>query len=166
MENFKLFAEMIKLLGETRTCVFTKCKKQFDESRKNKYAIEIEALEKKRKENKIDTITFMNKKTLLEIKIIEGKHREELITCQLKKCNEQTKNMIRISIEALTMDDNRGTPAYIIASKYKKIFEKNNYELTQDIIDQLDVDMMKTKLKQQVSKPNPKAKPKKPTMKA
>lgn len=147
MENMNLFVEMIKVLGETRKCVFTKCKKEFDESRKNKYAGEIEALEKKRKENKIDFITFMNKKTLLEIKIIKEKHREKLLHCQIKKCNEQTKNMIKASIKALTMDEHRGTPAYSIASKYKTILEKNNYELTPDILNQLDVDMMRTKIK-------------------
>lgn len=152
--DMDLFVKMITLLGETRKCVFTKCKKQFDESRKNKYATEIEALEKKKKENKIDAITFMNKKTLLEIKIIEEKQREKLLQCQINKCNEQTKNMIKGSIEALTMDENRRTPTYSIMSKYKKIFEKNNYELTPDILDKIDIDMMKTKLK---AKPNTKA---------
>jgi hypothetical protein len=33
-----------------------------------------------------------------------------------------------------------------MASKYKKIFEKNNYELTQKVIDDLDIDSLKGKL--------------------
>jgi hypothetical protein len=159
-KNTNLFVGIIRALGETRKCVFTKCKKQFDESRKNKYAIEIEKLEKQRKENKIDAITFVNKKTLLGIKIIEEKHREELIKCQLKKCYDQTTQMIKTSIEGLTMEQHKGTPSYNIACKYKKIFEKNNYTLTAEIIDQLDADIMKTKLKPKQSKPKAEAKPK------
>lgn len=154
--QMNLFADMIKALGKTRTCVFTKCKKQFDDTKKNNYAIEIEELEKKRKENKIDFLTFNNKKTELEIKIIEENYREQLLDCQLNKCYEETKHMISLSLGALLMDDNIGTPTYKIASKYKKIFEKNNYTITPAISNQLDVDLLRTKLKR-----IPKQKPKK-----
>ena len=145
-KNLKLLLDMIGLLGKLKECLAKKCKKEFEESKKNKYMIEIEKLKDAFNNKKIDFITFANKKTSLEIKIIEEKQREELMKCQLKNCYDETRNMIRSSIETLTADDKKGTPLYVMASKYKKIFEKNNYELTQKVIDDLDIDSLKGKL--------------------
>jgi hypothetical protein len=47
-----------------------------------------------------------------------------------------------------------------MASKYKKIFEKNNYELTQKVIDELDIDSLKGKLNRMDNAAKPVAKPK------
>jgi hypothetical protein len=150
-KNFKRLFEMIGLVSKLKECFAKKCKNEFEESKKNKYMIEIEKLKDAFNSNKIDFITFANKKTSLEIKIIKEKQREELMKCQLKNCYDETRNMIKSSIETLTADDNKGTPLYVMASKYKKIFEKNNYELTQKVIDDLDIDSLKGKLNHMVN---------------
>jgi hypothetical protein len=168
-KNFKRLFEMIGLVSVLKECFTKKCKNEFEESKKNKYMIEIEKLKDAFNSNKLDFITFANKKTSLEIKIIKEKQREELMKCQLKNCYDETRNMIKSSIETLTADDNKGTPLYVMASKYKKIFEKNNYELTQKVIDELDIDSLKGKLNRmvnaKVAKPVANAKVAKPNAK-
>ena len=159
-KNLKLLLEMIGLLGKLKECLTKKCNKEFEESKKNKYMIEIEKLKDAFNNKKIDFITFANKKTSLEIKIIKEKQREELMKCQLKNCYDETRNMTKSSIETLTADDKKGTPLYVMASKYKKIFEKNNYELTQKVIDDLDIDSLKGKLNRMENDAKPVAKPK------
>jgi hypothetical protein len=163
-KNFKLLLDMIGLVGKLKECLTKKCKNEFEKSKKNKYMIEIEQLKDAFNNKKIDFITFANKKTSLEIKIIEEKQREELMKCQLKNCYDETRNMIKSSIETLTADDKKGTPLYVMASKYKKIFEKNNYELTQKVIDKLDIDSLKGKLNR-MAKAAKAAKPKPPKAK-
>jgi hypothetical protein len=159
-KNLKLLLDMIGLLGKLKECLTKKCNKEFEDSKKNKYMIEIEKLKDAFNNKKIDFITFANKKTSLEIKIIKEKQREELMKCQLKNCYDETRNMIKSSIETLTADDKKGTPLYVMASKYKKIFEKNNYELTQKVIDDLDIDSLKGKLNRMENDAKPVAKPK------
>jgi hypothetical protein len=97
------------------------------------------------KNGKKDLKTVMKKVAELKIKVIEEKHRDELIACQLKDCYKETLEAMKLSIEGILATTKKDTDDYKLACRYKQIFKKGI--ITQQHIDNLEVEVMKLKLK-------------------
>jgi hypothetical protein len=141
MDNPNLI-EMMRSVGATKKCIDKKCITQLAKSKKNKYISELEKLKQDFKDKKVDFKTFYKKSNQIEIKIIKEKYRDELIECQLKNCYKETEYMIRMAINSFLIDDNKGKAIYNIASKYKKLFEKN--KITVKNLNEYDIKIIKS----------------------
>ena len=149
-------------------CLSIKCKKEQDKLKKSKYLVEIEKLTIEFQKNVKDLnerfkndkvkreaefgkkfINYMKKITEIKIKMIKEKERDYLIDCQLKNCYNDTMNMLKLSIENMLKVADKTTEQYKVALKYKKIFETN--KLKGDDINNLDIDMMKIRLKEYIN---------------
>ena len=97
------------------------------------------------KNGKRDLKTVMEKIAELKIKVIEEKHRDELMACQLKDCYKETLNAMKLSIEGILATTKKDTDDYKLAYKYKTIFAKS--KITQQHIDNLEIEVMKLKMK-------------------
>jgi len=135
-----------------KNCTNMKCKNEEEQFKKNKYSIEIEKLKQDLKDGKIDLIKFNNEVAKLKIIIIEGKYRDVLIDCQLKNCYNETLKTLKLTIENILTKTDKNSENYKIASKYKKIFEKN--KITRENINNLEMDINKLKLNKLNNKKN------------
>jgi hypothetical protein len=135
---------MLAAVNNFKKCTNMRCKNEEDQFKKNKYSIEIEKLKQDLKDGKIDLIKFNSKVMKLQIIIIEGKYRDDLIDCRLKKCYNEISKTLKLSIENILTKTEKNSEDYKIASKYKKIFEKN--KITRENINNLDMDIYKLKL--------------------
>jgi hypothetical protein len=136
---------MLRAAMAVITCVKKKCKHEQEQLKKNKYLIEAENLMLDVKNGKRDIKTVMKKIAELKIKVIEEKYRDELIACQLKDCYKETLNAMKLSIEGILATTKKDTDDYKLASRYKIIFKKGI--ITQQHIDNLEVEVMKLKMK-------------------
>ncbi len=143
---------MLASVNNFKKCTDMKCKNKEDQFKKNKYSIEIEKLKQDLKDGKIDLIKFNNEVTKLKIIIIEGKYRNDLIDCQLKNCYNNISQTLKLTIEKILTNTDKKSEDYKIASKYKKIFEKN--KITRENINNLEMDINKSKLNKKII-PNP-----------
>ena len=146
---------MLAAVNNFKNCTNMKCKNEEDQFKRNKYSIEIEKLRQDLKDGKIDLIKFNNEVTKLKIIIIEGKYRNDLIDCQLKNCYNNISQTLKLTIEKILTNTDKNSENYKIASKYKKIFEKN--KITREYINNLEMDINKSKLNKLNKKiiPNP-----------
>ena len=136
---------MLRAAMAVITCVKKKCKHEQEQLKKNKYLIEAENLMLDVKNGKRDIKTVMKKIAELKIKVIEEKYRDELIACQLKDCYKETLEAMKLSIEGILATTKKDTDDYKLASRYKIIFKKGI--ITQQHIDNLEVEVMKLKMK-------------------
>ena len=77
--------------------------------------------------------------------MIKEKERDYLIDCQLKNCYNDTMNMLKLSIENM-LRTAKNTEQYKLALKYKKLFK-----ITKEDINNIDIDMMKIRLKEYIN---------------
>ena len=143
---------MLTAVNNFKNCTNMKCKNEEDQFKRNKYSMEIEKLKQHLKDGKIDLIKFNNEVTKLKIIIIEGKYRDDLIDCQLKNCYNETLKTLKLTIENILTKTDKNSDDYKIASKYKKIFEKN--KITRENINNLEMDINKSKLNKLNKKKN------------
>ena len=143
---------MLDAVNNFKNCTNMKCKNEEDQFKRNKYSMEIEKLKQHLKDGKIDLIKFNNEVTKLKIIIIEGKYRDDLIDCQLKNCYNETLKTLKLTIENILTKTDKNSDDYKIASKYKKIFEKN--KITRENINNLEMDINKSKLNKLNKKKN------------
>ena len=136
---------MLRAAIAVTDCIKKKCKHEKEQLKKNKYIIEAENLMLDVKNGKKDLKTVMKKIAELKIKVIEEKHRDELMACQLKDCYKETLNAMKLSIEGILATTKKDTDDYKLAYKYKTIFAKS--KITQQHIDNLEIEIMKLKLK-------------------
>ena len=136
---------MLRAAIAVADCIKNKCKYEKEQLKKNKYIIEAENLMLDVKNGKKDLKTVMKKIAELKIKVIEEKHRDELMACQLKDCYKETLNAMKLSIEGILATTKKDTDDYKLAYKYKTIFAKS--KITQQHIDNLEIEVMKLKLK-------------------
>ena len=136
---------MLRAAIAVTDCIKKKCKHEKEQLKKNKYIIEAENLMLDVKNGKRDLKTVMKKIAELKIKVIEEKHRDELMACQLKDCYKETLNAMKLSIEGILATTKKDTDDYKLAYKYKTIFAKS--KITQQHIDNLEIEIMKLKLK-------------------
>ena len=136
---------MLRAAIAVTDCIKKKCKHEKEQLKKNKYIIEAENLMLDVKNGKRDLKTVMKKIAELKIKVIEEKHRDELMACQLKDCYKETLNAMKLSIEGILANTKKDTDDYKHAYKYKTIFAKS--KITQQHIDNLEIEIMKLKLK-------------------
>jgi len=143
---------MLDAVNNFKNCTNMKCKNEEDQFKRNKYSMEIEKLKQHLKDGKIDLIKFNNEVIKLKIIIIEGKYRDDLIDCQLKNCYNETLKTLKLTIENILIKTDKNSEDYKIASKYKKIFEKN--KITRENINNLEMDINKSKLNKLNKKKN------------
>lgn len=143
--NLPNMNNMLRAAIDVANCIKKKCKHEKEQLKKNKYIIEAENLMLDAKNGKRDLKTVMKKIAELKIKVIEEKHRDELIACQLKDCYKETLNAMKLSIEGILATTKKDTDDYKLACKYKTIFAKS--KITQQHIDNLEIEIMKLKLK-------------------
>ena len=143
---------MLTAVNNFKNCTNMKCKNEENQFKRNKYSMEIEKLKQHLKDGKIDLIKFNNEVTKLKIIIIEGKYRDDLIDCQLKNCYNETLKTLKLTIENILTKTDKNSDDYKIASKYKKIFEKN--KITRENINNLEMDINKSKLNKLNKKKN------------
>lgn len=136
---------MLRAAIAVTDCIKNKCKHEKEQLKKNKYIIEAENLMLDVKNGKKDLKTVMKKIAELKIKVIEEKHRDELMACQLKDCYKETLNAMKLSIEGILATTKKDTDDYKLAYKYKTIFAKS--KITQQHIDNLEIEIMKLKFK-------------------
>ena len=136
---------MLRAAIAVTDCIKKKCKHEKEQLKKNKYIIEAENLMLDVKNGKKDLKTVMKKIAELKIKVIEEKHRDELMACQLKDCYKETLNAMKLSIEGILATTKKDTDDYKLAYKYKTIFAKS--KITQQHIDNLEIEIMKLKFK-------------------
>lgn len=156
---------MLDAVVALQKCLSIKCKKEQEKLKKSKYIIEIEKLtsefqngakelqerfkndkDKREAEFGKKFINYMKKTTEIKIRMMKEKERDELIDCQLKNCYEDTLHMLKLSTENMLAMPDKTTEQYKLALKYKKIFETT--KLKGKDINNLDIDMMKIKLKE------------------
>ena len=143
--NLPNMNNMLRAAIDVANCIKKKCKHEKEQLKKNKYIIEAENLMLDAKNGKRDLKTVMKKIAELKIKVIEEKHRDELMACQLKDCYKETLNAMKLSIEGILATTKKDTDDYKLACKYKTIFAKS--KITQQHIDNLEIEIMKLKLK-------------------
>lgn len=143
--NLPNMNNMLRAAIDVANCIKKKCKHEKEQLKKNKYIIEAENLMLDAKNGKKDLKTVMKKIAELKIKVIEEKHRDELIACQLKDCYKETLNAMKLSIEGILATTKKDTDDYKLACRYKTIFAKS--KITQQHIDNLEIEVMKLKLK-------------------
>ena len=136
---------MLRAAIAVTDCIKKKCKHEKEQLKKNKYIIEAENLMLDVKNGKKDLKTVMKKIAELKIKVIEEKHRDELMACQLKDCYKETLNAMKLSIEGILATTKKDTDDYKLARRYKIIFAKS--KITQQHIDNLEIEVMKLKFK-------------------
>ena len=136
---------MLRAAIAVTDCIKKKCKHEKEQLKKNKYIIEAENLMLDVKNGKKDLKTVMKKIAELKIKVIEEKHRDELMACQLKDCYKETLNAMKLSIEGILATTKKDTDDYKLARRYKIIFAKS--KITQQHIDNLEIEIMKLKFK-------------------
>ena len=136
---------MLRAAIAVTDCIKKKCKHEKEQLKKNKYIIEAENLMLDVKNGKKDLKTVMKKIAELKIKVIEEKHRDELMACQLKDCYKETLNAMKLSIEGILATTKKDTDDYKLARRYKIIFAKS--KITQQHIDNLEIEVMKLKMK-------------------
>jgi len=112
---------MLRAAIAVADCIKNKCKYEKEQLKKNKYIIEAENLMLDVKNGKKDLKTVMKKIAELKIKVIEEKHRDELMACQLKDCYKETLNAMKLSIEGILATTKKDTDDYKLAYKYKTI---------------------------------------------
>jgi hypothetical protein len=156
---------MLDAVVALQKCLSIKCKIEQEKLKKSKYLVEIEKItgefqngvkdlqerfkndkDKREAEFGKKFINYMKKTTELKIKMMKEKERDELIDCQLKNCYEDTLHMLKLSIENMLEAADKTTEQYKLALKYKKIFETT--KLKGEDINNLDIDMMKIRLKE------------------
>ena len=150
-------------------CLEMKCKKEENQLNKNKYVIEKKKLGSKlfKKWDKIKERFHNDKERMfieyekadlkrakdrakLKLKIIKEKDHQNFINCQLKNCNNDSLNTLKIIIESMLTNLNRNTEKYKLASKYNKLFKAN--KLTVEDFKRFDIDIMKINLKEEIQK--------------
>jgi len=156
---------MLDAVVALQKCLTAKCKIEQEKLKKGRFFIEIEKstsefqndvkeLQERFKDDKEKReaafgkrfIRYMKVITELKIKMMKEKERDELINCQLKNCYEDTSHMVKLSIENMLAQPDKTTEQYKLALKYKKIFDTNKF-IGKDI-NNLDIDMLKIKLKE------------------
>ena len=155
-------------------CVNTKCKKEQEQIKKNKYVIKKELNfgkyldnrnnirarfnnDKKKRETELDKLynKDMKKKTKLKLKIMKEKDHNDLVDCRLKRCYKDSLNTLKWLIKDILTHADKKTGKYKLALKYKKILEKNKLEkrkLTREDINAFDIEMVKIILKENKGK--------------
>jgi len=157
-------------------CVNTKCKKEQEQLKKNKYVVEksknfsnylnsrnnIRARfnndnDKKKKEAALDKLynKDMKEKTKLKLKIMKEKDHNDLIDRRLKVCYKDSLNTLKWLIKDILTHVDKKTGKYKLALKYKKLLEKNKLEkkkLTREDINAFDIEMVKIILKEHKGK--------------
>lgn len=135
---------MLRAAIAVADCIKKRCKHEKEQLKKNKYIIEAENLMLDVKNGKRDLKTVMKKIAEVKIKVIEEKHRDELMACQLKDCYKETLNAMKLSIEGILATTKKDTDDYKLARRYKIIFAKS--KITQQHIDNLEIEVMKLKM--------------------
>lgn len=162
---------IFEAIAALQKCLSIKCKVEQEKLKKSKYLAEIEKLtiefqngvkdlqerfkndkDKREAEFGKKFINYMKEITEIKIKMMKDKERGDLIDCQLKNCYNDTLHMLKLSNENMLKVADKTTEQYKVALKYKKIFEKN--KLKGDDLNNLDIDMMKIKLKEYTNKLN------------
>ena len=159
-------------------CVNTKCKKEQEQLKKNKYVIEksknfsnylesrnnIRARfnndndnDKKKREAALNKLynKDMKEKTKLKLKIMKEKDHNDLIDRRLKVCYKESLNTLKWLIKDILTHADKKTGKYKLALKYKKLLEKNKLEkkkLTREDINAFDIEMVKIILKEHKGK--------------
>lgn len=159
-------------------CVNTKCKKEQEQLKKNKYVIEksknfsnylnsrnnIRARfnndndnDKKKREAALNKLynKDMKDKTKLKLKIMKEKDHNDLIDRRLKVCYKESLNTLKWLIKDILTHADKKTGKYKLALKYKKLLEKNKLEkkkLTREDINAFDIEMVKIILKEHKGK--------------
>ena len=159
-------------------CVNTKCKKEQEQLKKNKYVIEksknfsnylnsrnnIRARfnndndnDKKKREAALNKLynKDMKEKTKLKLKIMKEKDHNDLIDRRLKVCYKESLNTLKWLIKDILTHADKKTGKYKLALKYKKLLEKNKLEkkkLTREDINAFDIKMVKIILKEHKGK--------------
>ena len=159
-------------------CVNTKCKKEQEQLKNNKYVVEksknfskylksrnnIRARfnndndnDKKKREAALDKLynKDMKEKTKLKLKIMKEKDHNDLIDRRLKVCYKESLNTLKWLIKDILTHADKKTGKYKLALKYKKLLEKNKLEkkkLTREDINAFDIEMVKIILKEHKGK--------------
>ena len=157
-------------------CVNTKCKKEQEQLKNNKYVLEksknfsnylnsrnnIRARfnndnDKKKREAALNKLynKDMKEKTKLKLKIIKEKDHNDLIDRRLKVCYKESLNTLKWLIKDILTHADKKTGKYKLALKYKKLLEKNKLEkkkLTRKDINAFDIEMVKIILKEHKGK--------------
>jgi hypothetical protein len=145
----KIFANIINMLKTaqiTIKCVESKCKIESKNIKviKKDTETQIAKLRKDLHDKKIKFPEYKKKVAQLKIKMIKTKERDDVVSCQLQKCQKETKNMINLTLDNLLNSSfiDKKSKIYMLASKYKKLFkDKNN--MTVKNINQYDIDFAK-----------------------
>jgi len=146
-------------------CVNTKCKKEQEQLKKNKYVVKksknfsnyldsrnnIRARfnndnDKKKREAALNKLynKDMKEKTKLKLKIIKEKDHNDLIDRRLKVCYKESLNTLKWLIKDILIHADKKTGKYKLALKYKKILDTN--KLTAEHLNNLETEMIKIKL--------------------
>jgi len=94
------------------------------------------------KNGKADFTKFNNEIAKLKIKAMKEKEREMVVKCYLKNCHNETSRVLKLTIENILVHYEKSSKEYKLASKYKKILEKN--KLTVEHFNNIETEIFST----------------------
>jgi len=127
-------------------CLHMNCNQEMNIYYRNKYILEMERsifdFRNNVKNGKADFTKFNNEIAKLKIKAMKEKEREMVVKCYLKKCHNETSRLLKLGIQNILAHYEKSSKEYKLASKYKKILEKN--KLTVEHFNNIDRELILT----------------------
>lgn len=154
---------LIDAVHNYMNCLTMKCNQEMNIYYRNEYILEMEKsifnFRNNVKNGKADFTKFNNEIAKLKMKAMKEKEREMVVKCYLKKCHNETSRLLKLTIQNILVHYEKSSKEYKLASKYKKILEKNkltvehfnsidtNLILTAEYINLIETELLKLQIK-------------------
>ena len=137
---------LLDALNNYMKCLNMNCNQEMNIYYRNKYIIEMENsifdFRNNLKNGKADFTKYNNEIAKLKIKAMKEKEREMVVKCYLKNCYNETSRLLKLTIQNILVHYEKSSKEYKLASKYKKILEKN--KLTVEHFNNIETEIFST----------------------
>jgi hypothetical protein len=135
---------LLDALNNYMKCLNMNCNQEMNIYYRNKYILEMENsifdFRNNLKNGKADFTKFNNEIAKLKIKAMKDKERKMVVKCYLKNCHNETSRLLKLTIQNILVHYEKSSKEYKLASKYKKILEKN--KLTVEHFNNIDRELI------------------------
>jgi hypothetical protein len=135
---------LLDALNNYMKCLNMNCNQEMNIYYRNKYILEMENsifdFRNNLKNGKADFTKFNNEIAKLKIKAMKEKERKMVVKCYLKNCHNETSRLLKLTIQNILAHYEKSSNEYKLASKYKKILEKN--KLTVEHFNNIDRELI------------------------
>jgi hypothetical protein len=137
---------LIDAVNNYMKCLNMNCNQEMNIYYRNKYILEMERsifdFRNNLKNGKADFTKYNNEIAKLKIKAMKEKEREMVVKCYLKNCHNETSRLLKLTIQNILVHYEKSSKEYKLASKYKKVLEKN--KLTVEHFNNIDRELILT----------------------